>query len=134
MPRKNYEKIFNVRNFILLLLLFGFTLLVIDVTRIYFKCPPSKIIYRFVPRTFKEEQDNPVLVSDLFKTMFENPSPWVGSFTLFDEPKKFDSGMDYLLRDFEDGLPFKQDQNIDRHIKGGDLVSSSLSHGAEGVK
>jgi hypothetical protein len=44
-------------------------------------CPP-KIIYSFIPRTFKEQQDNPIPLDEIFKTMFEQPSPWVQSFDI----------------------------------------------------
>jgi len=42
------------------------------------KCPPPKIEYRYVPRTFEQEQENPVKVSELYHTMFTQPTPWVG--------------------------------------------------------
>ena len=51
----------------------------------YTKCPPKEIIYKYIPRTFKEEQDNPVPISDMFDSMFKNKSPWVGSFTSTDK-------------------------------------------------
>lgn len=35
------------------------------------KCPPKDVIYKYVPRTFKEEQIDPVKVSEIFKDMFE---------------------------------------------------------------
>lgn len=43
------------------------------------KCPPKQIEYRFVPRTFEEEQKLPVRTTDLFKSMFDEASPWIGS-------------------------------------------------------
>ena len=41
------------------------------------KCPTEKIVYKYIPKTFEEEQDEPVYVSDIFKTMFTQPSPWI---------------------------------------------------------
>ena len=41
------------------------------------KCPPSKIEYRYIPRTFQEDQNNPVKVSQLYHTMFTQPTPWI---------------------------------------------------------
>lgn len=43
------------------------------------KCPPQKVEYRFVPRTFEEEQRLPVKSTDIFKDMFDKPTPWIGS-------------------------------------------------------
>ena len=36
------------------------------------KCPPPRIEYRFVPRTLKEELENPVKVSEIFNDMFSD--------------------------------------------------------------
>lgn len=44
-------------------------------------CPTKAVEYRFVPRTFKEEQESPVSVHDVFEDMFKKPSPWVGGYT-----------------------------------------------------
>jgi hypothetical protein len=52
------------------------------------KCPPPKIVYRYIPRTFKQEQDNPVQASKIFSTMFEEPTPWVAGTVLSSGPKK----------------------------------------------
>uniref|UniRef100_A0A6C0J501 Uncharacterized protein n=1 Tax=viral metagenome TaxID=1070528 RepID=A0A6C0J501_9ZZZZ len=45
------------------------------------KCPPPKIEYRYIPRTFEQEQDNPVKVSELYNTMFTQPTPWIKGIT-----------------------------------------------------
>lgn len=41
------------------------------------KCPPPKIEYRYIPRTFQQDQENPVKVSELYHTMFAEPTPWI---------------------------------------------------------
>jgi hypothetical protein len=41
------------------------------------KCPPPKVEYRYIPRTFQQDQENPVKVSELYGTMFTEPTPWV---------------------------------------------------------
>lgn len=40
-------------------------------------CAPSPIEYRYIPRTFEDEQNDPVRVSKLFRNLFEEPSPWL---------------------------------------------------------
>lgn len=50
--------------------------------------PKTKIIYRYMPRTFEEEQNNQPLVSDIFKTMFTDQTPWVNSVMSYDERKQ----------------------------------------------
>jgi hypothetical protein len=43
------------------------------------QCPKPIIEYRYVPRSFKEEQAEPIPIKDIFGTMFANPSPWMMS-------------------------------------------------------
>jgi hypothetical protein len=64
----------------------GIILLTFGFTRMYFSKDKSQIIYRYIPRTFKEDQENPPPLSDLFGTMFENAEPWTGDF--YDEKVK----------------------------------------------
>lgn len=40
-------------------------------------CPPRKIEYRYVPRTFIEEQEDPTPVTDIFAKMFFTQQPWL---------------------------------------------------------
>ena len=40
------------------------------------KCPKPVIQYRFVPRTFNEDQNDPIYVSEIFRNMFNEQSPW----------------------------------------------------------
>lgn len=59
------------------ILLIGFLFIVGGLIVSKKKTPSTIIQYRFVPRTFREEQENPVQVSDLFHDMFNKPTPWV---------------------------------------------------------
>lgn len=52
-------------------------------------CNSEKIIYRYIPRSFDEEQTEPVYVSDIFRSMFEQSSPWIISINEIDH-KKYD--------------------------------------------
>lgn len=47
-----------------------------------------EIIYRYIPRTFAEEKEQPVYVSEIFDTMFSQPSPWIISLRNYDERKQ----------------------------------------------
>lgn len=60
-------------------MLVGLVCIVISITKQISTCPEPKIEYKYIPRTFQEEQDNPVYVSDIFRDMFEKPSPWIAS-------------------------------------------------------
>lgn len=50
--------------------------------------PKTKIVYRYMPRTFEEEQENLPLVSDIFRTMFTDQTPWVNSVMSYDRRKE----------------------------------------------
>lgn len=38
-----------------------------------------KIIYKYIPRNLKEEEQSPIYISQIFKTMFSQPSTWIDS-------------------------------------------------------
>jgi hypothetical protein len=38
-----------------------------------------KVIYKYLPRTLDEEESEPVFASEIFKTMFTQPSVWINS-------------------------------------------------------
>ena len=54
----------------------------------YLQHPKETIIYRYIPRTFEQEQNEPVYVSDIFETMFTQDSPWVRSINSIDNKKQ----------------------------------------------
>jgi hypothetical protein len=39
----------------------------------------QNIIYKYIPRTLEEEEMSPIYVSEIFKTMFTQPSVWIDS-------------------------------------------------------
>ena len=62
------------------LLILGIIFITIGFSRMYFTKDNSKVIYRYIPRTFTEDQTNPVPLSDLFGGMFEGIEPSSGTF------------------------------------------------------
>jgi len=77
----------NFRIFLFIIFVVGIIMVILDISRSYYKCPKNRTIYKFIPRTFKEEQENPADVYDIFESMFSQPSPWVGTFGAYDERK-----------------------------------------------
>lgn len=70
-------------RFLTLLLFFSsLSFIVIGYVKSSSNCPPPKIEYRFIPRTFLEEQEAPVKPSVIFADMFNKPTPYVGGFGL----------------------------------------------------
>ena len=38
-----------------------------------------KIIYKYIPRTLQEEEQSPIYISQIFKSMFSQNSSWIDS-------------------------------------------------------
>jgi len=51
------------------------------------KPPNTKIIYRYIPKTFAEEQRDYPMVTDIFKSLFTDQTPWVNSVMDYDKRK-----------------------------------------------
>lgn len=63
---------------LLLVLIIGVFLIYIAFKTSEKTCPAPTIEYRFIPRTLNEEMESPVKVSDIFNTMFNEPTPFLG--------------------------------------------------------
>ena len=78
------------KGFILLIIFLG--ILFVTVSVVKFKDQQEmgapKIEYRYIPTTFEEEQFNPVYPSEVFETMFSEPSPWILSIREYDQRKQ----------------------------------------------
>lgn len=68
---------------ILLLLVFGVIFVTISWARSELRCPPPKVIYRYVPKHTLDvqfgEENNP---SEIYRDMFNQSSPWIGGFKI----------------------------------------------------
>lgn len=69
------------KGFFIILFIVGMILLTVyfmSKAEISQKCD-QKIIYKYLPRTLEEDQTEPVYVTQIFKTMFTQPSVWIDS-------------------------------------------------------
>lgn len=66
---------------LLILLLIGFVFITIGYVKGAKRCPPARIEYRYVPRTFIEEQESPTSVTDIFASMFFESTPFINHST-----------------------------------------------------
>jgi hypothetical protein len=68
---------------VLLLLVIGIAFVAVSWARADLRCPPPKIVYRYIPKHTLDVQfgteNNP---SEIFKDMFTKSSPWIGGFGL----------------------------------------------------
>ena len=68
------------RGFFTLFLIIGIILIVVyininsQVSKIQ-----EKVLYKYIPQTLIEEESSPIFVSQIFKTMFSQPSTWIDS-------------------------------------------------------
>lgn len=67
------------KNILIILIFIGIIFIIVDLVKTEKVCPQNKIIYRFIPRTLDEELESPAYVTDVFRTMFSQPSPWINS-------------------------------------------------------
>lgn len=79
-----------MKTLIILVLFVGALMVISDVIRIKAGLTPKEpeIVYRYIPRTFEEEQLDAVFVTEIFDTLFSQPSPWVGSVRSYDTRKQ----------------------------------------------
>lgn len=68
----------------------GLLAIIVNLVKTYNPCPEQKVIYKYMPRTFVEEQENPIPLDDIFYSMFNSPTPWVASVDV--ERRKNDIG------------------------------------------
>lgn len=68
-----------MKSIILLLAVIGIILLAVGYVKSNLQCPPAKIEYRYISKTFEDEQDvtSPIMSIGGMYSMFENDSPWI---------------------------------------------------------
>lgn len=73
---------------ILIILFLGMLSVAVELVKTYNKAPKTRVEYRYIPRTYEEEITEPVFVSEVFDTMFSQPSPWILSVREYDQRKQ----------------------------------------------
>jgi hypothetical protein len=81
-----------IKVLIILIIFIGILFITTDIIRIQAGLIEKKpdVVYRFVPRTFEEEQLYPIYPSEIFETMFSQPSPWIVTTREYDRRKQED--------------------------------------------
>ena len=65
----------------LLILIIGIIFIILGYNNSTNKCPPKEIQYRFLPRTFYDEQMEPVNISNVFGNLFDKEDSWLNRFS-----------------------------------------------------
>ena len=65
-----------MKSLIILLIMVGIIFIAVGYIKDNQMCPPPLIEYRYLPKTFKQDMNEPVPVSVLYGQMFQDTSPW----------------------------------------------------------
>ena len=87
-----------IKGFIIILFIIGIIFLTVyfmTKTELSSKCD-QKVIYKYLPRTLEEEENEPIFVSEIFKPMFTQPSVWIDSI-YEDDKRKTDNLNKYFI-------------------------------------
>jgi hypothetical protein len=80
------------------LLLFLFVIFITIYITLMFICNnQEKIVYKYIPQSPEDTLNNTQYVSDIFKTMFEEPSSWIQSIEK-DKNRKNEPFNKYFIR------------------------------------
>ena len=68
-----------MKSIILILAMIGIILLSVGYVKSNLQCPPPKIEYRYISKSFEDEQDvqQPILAWGGMRSMFEDDTPWI---------------------------------------------------------
>ena len=68
---------------VLLLLVIGIAFVAVSWARADLRCPPPKIVYRYIPKhTLDVQFGDSNVPSEIYKDMFTKSSPWIGGYGL----------------------------------------------------
>lgn len=68
-----------MRVLVLFLIFLGTIFITIGYTKTNMKCPPPIVKFKYIPKTFEEQQMNPVPIKSVYGKLFTEDSPWVKS-------------------------------------------------------
>ncbi len=68
-----------MKSILLLLALVGIIMLAVGYVKSNLQCPPERVEYRYIDKTFSQEQEvhTPILSVSGINSMFEDDSPWI---------------------------------------------------------
>jgi len=70
------------------ILIIGVIFVSVEITKTSFICPKEKVVYKYLPKTLEEAEKEPDYVTDIFRSMFLEPSPWVVSLSDINKRKQ----------------------------------------------
>ncbi len=76
------------KTFVLILFIMGIIFITSSVSKSMGEKTVEKIVYRYIPRTLEDEENAEAYPSEIFATMFTQPSTWIGAINDLDTRKK----------------------------------------------
>ena len=82
----------NYNSILFFTFIIGYSFILYELFKVHFNYnkDEKKIVYRYIPRTFKDKLNEPVSITKIFNTMFSQPSPWIHSIGTYN-PKRQDA-------------------------------------------
>ena len=76
-----------IKGFMIILFIIGIVFLTIYfMSRSEIATCDKKVVYKYLPRTLEEEEEEPVFVSQILSPMFTQPSVWIDS--IYEDDKR----------------------------------------------
>jgi hypothetical protein len=66
-----------MRSLAILLLVIGICTVVVGYNKSNQICPPNRVEFRYIPRTFEQEQEVPIPILSTFGKMFQDEDAWM---------------------------------------------------------
>jgi hypothetical protein len=68
-----------MKSIVLLLAIVGLVMLGVGYVKSNLQCPPNRIEYRYVEKTFEQDQNTPAPILSIsgINSMFEDDTPWI---------------------------------------------------------
>ena len=86
-----------MNSIVFLLLLTGIIMVVVGFVRSEQICPPPIVQYKYIPRTFEEEQELTTPVTSVFGRMFSDASAWQQYVGFMNSPRYSDRTQKEIL-------------------------------------
>jgi hypothetical protein len=68
-----------MRSIILFFTFIGVILITVGYVKTNMKCPPPLVKFKYIYRSFEDEQNNPLPITNIVGKMFTQDSPWVST-------------------------------------------------------
>ena len=65
-----------MKSLVLIIFIIGIVFITVGYMENYNKCPPPRIEYRYIPRSFYEEQVSSINLKNFYSDIFNEPSTW----------------------------------------------------------